>query len=264
MPFPEVDRVIYRTNPLDRVICQLRFPPILKIDTEIPSQFQDKLRSEYPNLSESKEVLFNIQMGMQNKIPSEEFKQLSGSSESKNYEFSSENNQWKINLTRSFLSLSTNHYTRWDEFRERLQIAIKTFVDIYQPLAFSRIGLRYIDIIMRSKLKLAEEGWDKLIQPYLLGIMALDDIKDEILQYDSTFLINLEDGESKVRVATSTVKQASSGETCYMIDSDFFNAKKTKHEEVMKKLDFFNVRAARLFRWCITEKLHSSMEPTKI
>ena len=70
MPFPEVDRVIYTTNPLDREICQLRFPPILKIDTEIPSQFQDKLRSEYPNLSESKEVLFNIQMGMQNKIPS--------------------------------------------------------------------------------------------------------------------------------------------------------------------------------------------------
>jgi uncharacterized protein (TIGR04255 family) len=264
MPFPEVDRVIYANNPLDRVICQLRFPPILKIDTEIPAAFQDKLRAEYPNLSESKEVIFNIQAGMQQNIPSEEFKQLSNASESKNYMFASENNQWKINLTRSFLSLSTSSYTKWDDFRERLQIATKAFVDIYQPSAFSRVGLRYIDIIVRSKLNLGEDDWNKLIQPYLLGVMALDDLKDEILQYDSAFEINLKDGESKARVATSTVKLASSGESCYMIDSDFFNARKTKHEEAMKKLDFFNIRARRLFRWCITEKLHFSMEPKKI
>ena len=53
MPFPDVERVIYNENPLDRVICQLRFAPILKIDTEIPAEFQERIRIDYPNLSET-------------------------------------------------------------------------------------------------------------------------------------------------------------------------------------------------------------------
>ena len=53
MPFPEVERVIYARNPLDQVVCQLRFPPILKIDAEIPAGFQDRVREDYPNFSET-------------------------------------------------------------------------------------------------------------------------------------------------------------------------------------------------------------------
>ena len=52
MPFPEVKRVIYKKNPLDRVICQLRFAPILKIDAEIPADFQEMIRADFPNYSE--------------------------------------------------------------------------------------------------------------------------------------------------------------------------------------------------------------------
>lgn len=48
MPFPDVPRVIYEINPLDEVICQLRFPPVLKIDTEVPAGFQEQIRDDYP------------------------------------------------------------------------------------------------------------------------------------------------------------------------------------------------------------------------
>ena len=63
MPFPKVKRFVYKTNLLDEVICQVRFPPILKIDTETPAAFQEVLRSSYPYLTESSEVLFDISMG---------------------------------------------------------------------------------------------------------------------------------------------------------------------------------------------------------
>lgn len=46
--FPETPRVIYAKNPLFEVICQLRFPAILKIDSEIPAGFQEKLRASFP------------------------------------------------------------------------------------------------------------------------------------------------------------------------------------------------------------------------
>ena len=37
---PEAEWVIYETNPLHEVICQVRFPRILKLETETPIEFQ--------------------------------------------------------------------------------------------------------------------------------------------------------------------------------------------------------------------------------
>ena len=48
MPFPDATRVIFDANPLDEVICQVKFPPILRIETD-PAAFQDQIRAEYPN-----------------------------------------------------------------------------------------------------------------------------------------------------------------------------------------------------------------------
>ena len=55
MPFPEAERVVYRQNPLDRVVCQLKFPPILKIEREIPVEFQDRIRKDFPGFYEKRE-----------------------------------------------------------------------------------------------------------------------------------------------------------------------------------------------------------------
>ena len=46
--FPQSDRVVFNHNPLEEVICQLRFPPILEISVEKPAAFQNKMRSDYP------------------------------------------------------------------------------------------------------------------------------------------------------------------------------------------------------------------------
>ena len=43
MAFPDVARVLYRRNPIELAVCQFRFPPILRIDAEIPSQFQERI-----------------------------------------------------------------------------------------------------------------------------------------------------------------------------------------------------------------------------
>ena len=61
MPFPETDRVIYAHNPLEQVICQFRFPPILRIDSELPAQFQDRIRHEFPSLIEKSGLKLELQ-----------------------------------------------------------------------------------------------------------------------------------------------------------------------------------------------------------
>lgn len=264
MPFPEVKRVIYKKNPLDRVICQLRFPPILKIDAEIPAEFQDRVRKDFPNYSEATELRVEPSPGIKGELPTELLSKVLQSTSTKNYKFSSEDGEWEINLTRTFIALTANKYERWEKFREKIEILSKALIEIYSPAHFSRIGLRYIDVIQRSSLGLNAVNWKQLFQPYILGVLGAAEISDFVRNAESRYEIGLSDGESTVRMITKLVEDEENGEIRYMIDSDFFNTKKTPINETMGRLDYFNKRASRLIQWCITDRLHKSLEPQEV
>lgn len=264
MLFPKVKRVVYKKNPLDQVICQLRFPPILKIDADIPAEFQDRVRKEFPNYSETTERRVEPSPRIKGQIPPELLSQLLQSTSTKNYEFSSEDGYWKINLTRTFVALTANKYERWERFKGKLEIPLRALIEIYSPAHFSRIGLRYIDVIKRSALGLDGVSWTDLLQPYILGILDAPEISDFVQNSESRYEIGLSDGESTVRMITKLVEAADNSEICYMIDSDFFNTKKTPINDTMDRLDYFNKRASRLIQWCITDRLNKSMEPQNL
>jgi len=259
MPFPEVKRVIYERNPLDRVICQLRFPPILKIDAEIPAEFQDRVRNDFPNYSETWELRV-VPQEIRAEIPDEVFRQLTQSSGTKNHEFSSEDDRWKVNLTRTFIALTANRYERWEEFKDKLADLLSALIDLYSPAYFSRVGLRYVNVIRRSELNLRDASWSELLQPYILGILGSPGVGNHIQNFESRYEIRLSDGESIVKTITAFI-EADDGERCYVIDSDFSNTNKTGIDATMEKLDCFNSRGSRLFQWCITDRLHQAMEP---
>lgn len=261
MPFPEMKRIIYRQNPLDQVICQLRFPPILRIDAEIPADFQDRIRKNFPNLTEVTDYSPDTLQAFQRQVSIETMTQYLRSFNSHNYEFSSEDSIWKVNLTRTFLALTTGRYTRWETFKEKLRGPFEALLAIYQPTSFTRIGLRYIDVIRRSELGLDGVGWQELLQPYILGLLGAPIVGHHIQTHESSDEIALSDHESMVRVVTRFVEHRVSREQCFMIDSDFHTTKKVDITETIDKLDFFNTRASRLIQWCITDRLHTAMEP---
>lgn len=268
MLFQECERVIYNKNPLDVVICQLIFPPILKIDTEVPVAFQERVRKYFPNFSEGSEILnIDISSGVIDQIQSDPTKQILKPFSCKNYEFSSEDEQWKINLTRTFVSLDTNKYKRWETFMEKLRVPFEALKEVYSPDYFLRVGLRYIDVFNRSFLKLPDTTkWDELLQPYILGILGYPqtEVKDKVKNFASMYEIELSDDGSRVMINTKLVKAVKNDEICFMIDSDFYNANKTPIESTMERLNFFNAHASRLIQWCITDRLHNAMEPQSL
>ena len=81
-------RCVYHINPLAEVICQLRFPEILSIQTNIPADFQEAIRHLFPKYSVRSEPLPG------NMPPSN------------NYQFLSADGIWRVNLTRKLISLS--------------------------------------------------------------------------------------------------------------------------------------------------------------
>jgi len=264
MPFPEVKRVLYGRNPLDEVICQLRFPPILRIDAEIPAAFQEKVRTFFSSCSETGQWNIEIPSEVQLPIAPDIVRQALQSSGVKNYEFSSEDGVWKINLTRTFVALTSKKYERWEKFKEKLEIPFQALIGVYSPEYFSRIGLRYVDIIRRSVMELDGVPWNELLQPYILGIAGSPNVGDSVVNFESKYELNLSDAASIVRMITKFVKAVDKDEICFMIDSDFHNTQKQPVESVFDKLDYLNSRASRLIQWAITEKLHKAMEPREL
>ncbi len=266
MPFPTTKRIIYKKNPLVEVICQFRFPPILSIDTEVPAKFQEAIRKKYPLFKENAEILIrfpNISKDADTPI-ADKLEFPPSTINRKNYEFISSDENWKINLTREFLALSTTSYHRWENFKAQLDEAFRAFIDIYTPAHFSRIGLRYKDIINRSSLGLGDTAWVELLKPYILGILNDATISPNIIATTNVSEIKLSDDQSTVRITSGLVQEAQTKELAYMIDSDFFIDQKTTIEKSIDKLNYFNERGSRLIQWCITKKLHDAMEPENI
>jgi uncharacterized protein (TIGR04255 family) len=263
MPFPDAKRVIFEKNPLDRVICQLRFPPILRIEAEIPSAFQDAVRKWFPNYSESSDLKLEVPAELKGKLPVE-ILALMQSGGFKNYAFFSENGDWKINLTRTFMSLTAKNYYRWEDFKKQLLIPLRALKEVYDPAFFSRVGLRYIDIIKRSDLELENADWMELLQSPVLGIMSSPHLANSIKSYESTYEIKLSEEPGLVRIITKLFEDPRKMETCFMIDSDFFTSKRIEVEEALTVLDYFSVRGSRLIQWCITDRLRNAMEPKEI
>ena len=263
MTFPDAPRVVYKKNPLDKVICQLRFPPILRIDTKVPDEFQERIQDGFPEFMEKAEIKLPIFKSAQKDTPAEVLQSITPMG-NKNYEFSSEDKVWTINLTRTFIALSTKEYKRREDFRTHLDAPLQAFIEIYKPSAFSRVGLRYIDIIRRSELNLNDMPWSELLKPHALWLLGSSEVNKNIRTFQAQCEIELEDKTSIARVMTGLVDGQESDEECFMIDTDFYTTKKTATTDVDSKLDYFHIRGSRLIQWLITEQLHKAMEPEEL
>lgn len=258
MLFPQSPRVIYEKNPLAEVICQLRFPRILRIDTELPAVFQEQIRSAFPNFSQSP----SLELG---KLPPD-LARLVGldralGSGQQSYEFSSADGAWKVTLTSQALALVTTRYARWEEFKERLALPLRALEHVYAPSFFSRLGLRYQDVVRRSDLGLGETPWHELLEVQVLGELATPAIEAAAIEVARNLLLQLDEEGDKVRVQHGFAKTGQDPETCYLIDCDFFVEQQTEPSNATTVLDRLNKESGRLFRWCIKPRLHEAMGP---
>lgn len=262
MPLPEYDRVIYSKNPLEEVICQVRFPPILRIDAELPAAFQDAVRDRYPLYEEK------AQEGVTPEIPAALGKLLPPGwpvgQPQRAHSFASADEQWVVTLTRDALSLTTKRYERWEEFRERLDKLLRILVEHYNPPFYSRVGLRYQDVIRRSQIGLEKVSWADLLQPHISGELSCKELRNEIERVFRQVVIRFDEGRGQVRVQHGLAVDTDTKEECFLIDCDHFRSKRTETTDAIEFLGYLNNQAGRLFRWCITDRLHNAMDPRSV
>lgn len=260
MNLPEFKRVIYKRNPLMEVVCQLRFPPILKISHQEPVEFQDEIRFQYPLFettraqvpSEISKIAQQFGLPLQSDIA---------------YSFKSEDQRWNLSITKDFIALTTSSYERYEQFKQRLEEALNIFERIYKPSFYTRVGLRYQDLIVRSKLGIEDKNWSELIAKHIASELYDPELSSSIQSIVKNLILKTENGQINLNHGLVSVKesQENNDEIAYLFDADFYTEQKIEgNGDVWNVLNQFNQSAGRFFRWSITDTLHNAMQPQPV
>lgn len=260
MNLPEFERVIYKRNPLIEVVCQLRFPPILKISHQEPVELQDAIRFKYPLFettraqlpSEISQVVQQLGFPLQSDVV---------------YNFKSEDQRWSLSLTKDFIALTTSSYERYEQFKQRLEEALEMFEGIYKPSFYTRIGLRYQDLIIRSKLGIEDKNWSELIAKHVASELHEPNFSFSIQTILKSLVLRTEIGQVNLNHGLVNVQeeQSNTNEIAYLFDADFYIEQKIEgSRDVWNLLNQFNQSAGKLFRWSITDTLHNAMQPQSV
>jgi len=263
MPFPETERVIYRNSPLAEVSVELRFAPILRIDSEVPFLFQERIRADFPNYGIAQPAA-----SLPPNTPPQIRQLISGfgaPAGPPQHVFDSENRTWKITLARESLELKTSAYVRWEEFRTRFMAVRSAFEDSYSPGYYFRFGLRYLNVIRRSSLGLDAGPWSELLNPYVGGGLAAPNIFGEFDTLATQLHCHLERENCFLTMKTGIAVAEPSKEKCFCLEGRFhIHDKRSEAVDVTNTLEFFNQSARRLFRWSITDRLHAELGPVRV
>jgi len=257
MHFKEFERVEYKHNILFEVLFQARFPEIMRISQEEPSEFQEIVRKEgYP------ELVSDIPL-----LPSNNPKELEEiAATEKVFLFLSEEKDWKISLSKSFVALTcSGNYINYNEYRERLERVLRILSKIYEPSYFNRIGLRHKNVANKVTLPHMDDNVKSFIPEYIFPELTMPITIDiEALQKLSQF----NDGNMKAKVvhvfskiSGRLNKKQFVDEQSYIIDIDCFSESKTEGiENVLTICDRFKRLNWNIFQWSITNNLQRAME----
>jgi len=257
--FSNEERCILGKNQLEEVICQLRFPEILKIETELPAAFQEHIRDEFPQFSKRLEA----PVGPQAAAPKQA---------KTNYQFASPDGVWRVNLSSGFISLACNRYICWEDFAKKLDKPLAAFIQTYKPAYFHRIGLRYINFISRQSLSLEDVPFRDLIQNMYLGPLADDEISESAAvrcSVDTELSIR---GGCKVKIHAGPgmiLRKTPNGtqqdkEVRFVFDQDLYMNGNVPVNYSAGALQTLHAQAYSIFRGAITDTLFDAMDPAPI
>lgn len=250
-PFPHRERIVYERNPLNEVICQVRFPPLLRLQAQTPFEFQEAIQDRFPVYGEG---------GPQVELPPQLVQLLGSPLRTSNHKFLSEDGLWSASLESHFLALTCGAYESWQKFSEVLFDILSKLNQIYKPSFFNRIGLRYQNTIKREWLG-NDADWADYINPSLVGPLADRQLEDRIKEARASMLISLNAGIDAVHFQHGLASLDDNQTRCYLLDFDYYTDERTDTEDATNVISRLYSYSGPAFQWAITPRLHEAMGP---
>ncbi|RGF44212.1 TIGR04255 family protein [Ruminococcus sp. AF37-20] len=256
-------KIKYENCPLIEVVFQVNYPTILAIDSKEPADFQDRIRELYPIYDFQTQEMGQVTVGLGQSQPT-----FSHSTTSKRfYSFVSTDGKWKVVLSRDMLVLSTVAYSHWEDMLSRVMIPINYFSEIYHPVYYSRVGLRYIDSFEKEKLGLSDSPWKDLLKPHLLG--SLSYTTQDYMQVKSASVISelcFDDVivHSESGLGSVDHRDGNSPVEAFLLNCDYYSYGQFSKDDISKVADKLHTRSHIFFRDSIQDKLHHAMKPIEL
>lgn len=250
--FPSKKDIPLKNDPLVEVVCQVRFPTILRINTEDPSEFQEEIRGRFPKIEVEQGFLLRVPKPGSGGAPAAE------AESKKTYRFRSRDEDTTVSLASEFYALSTKRYAHWKDFSDNLSLVDEVVKKVYNPAYATRIGLRFIN----------------RIKPENTGLQTLDDILEllnpDLIGYTQSNVwtlpeemqsrLLLSDGEAKLNLRTGYDKD-DDDDTFFLLDFDYFEEGELPLSRLVERCNEYHDVIYRAFRWCVPDENLSVFDP---
>ncbi|MFZ2359604.1 MAG: TIGR04255 family protein [Anaerolineae bacterium] len=243
LQFPEKTEIPLANPPLAEVICQVRYPPILRIAKEQPTKFQERIRQRFPE--------YGIEQPFKLSIPGAgAIGEPSAELPPRLLRFTSKDGHTTATLAVDFFALSTTRYRHWSNFVDDLMVVSKAVEATYRPAYASRIGLRYVNRLNRTTT-----GLDNipdilgLVRPELIAVLHSEAWSDP---EEWTSQLVLPDREGKL--ALRFVFNSTEAEPYFQLDFDYFEQGQVALSELRERVNRYHQVIYRAFRWCLSDR----------
>ena len=243
--------VLLTRSPLTRVLAQVRFSSVLKIDSkEGVAPLQEELRANYPLLEQLVAHQFQIDI-----TPGGSgFKPVAANV----WRFSDAERGLVLSLTSDALTLEARDYPGRATFLERWADVLTRVERVFAPGLALRTGARYLN-------RLTDESLERLpdwVRPNLIGV-AQPELREHVTQAISEANLKVEEGDLLLRwgviPANATIDQAllePSPTGSWILDIDVSSNQQKRFDAVELAADYGRLmeRAYAVFRWVVTDE----------
>ncbi len=248
---PAHEHRMFGRNPLEVVVCQLRFDPILKVQQRV-AEFQDQVRSRFPQYEESEAELFEL------RLPESEVH----SRKVRTFTLSARAEKASVTIGDQSIALQYGAHRDRRTLIEDAQLVLGVFDRCFAPVSRRRLGLRYVNLIDREQIGAAlgrGVDWADLIAPGFLGVQSgLADLDGT--RFATEFTSPMPRGAMTARFGILPLPSRSN--LVFRLDIDRYCEDDLASVDVAALLETFADDIYRLFRAAAGKALIDWMEPT--
>ena len=237
--FPSYADVPLGNSPLVEVICQVRYPPILRLLNEPPSSIQEAIADRFPQV----EIATSDEEGRTD------------------YRFVTKEGRSAASVNSDQFALATNQYSVWQDFAQDLDLLQRVVQQVYQIPFYYRIGLRYVNFftpVNTGCSSLAEIS--RVLRSELTTLLRSEAWTDpsELL----TQLL-LKDSERNLMVRVGAKAAPEEGGPVVFLDFDCYETGQVPVDGLIDRCETFHNLIYDAFRWSLSPGKLSLFKPTE-
>lgn len=259
MLLPEYQAVRYARSPLKLVIGQVQFPILLRfLEPGFVANFQDAMAGIYPHVSREQQMSFQLSPEGMGPGPTATL-----------YRFSDRSSGWSVTLGEGSLTLEARAYSDVHELLKRFEQMTLAARETLGVRRRTRLGLRYVNEFRQPEATTLA-AWKDYFRPEFLGFAGAL-FGESVTRMAQDVQVTRPDGRLAIRhgllqgttVVPPGPTEGLSMDPFYLLDLDYSDECEVELDvpATLKQLHGFSFFIYRFFRWTLTERLHTLLEP---